>query len=157
MEHWLQLVASIIAGVPRKLHLGLAKEHIAPTSCSIAMHRILPSLFAVIMLASAIGHAIVPEVYAPLIPDVVSAQLANILSVVLEAGIGLLLLFPKTRHLGGLGFMALMIGFLPIHIWELFRENPMIGPMPFTIARVLVQLLLIYAGFRIYRVHTQLP
>ncbi|MEM6265807.1 MAG: hypothetical protein AAGI38_25115, partial [Bacteroidota bacterium] len=110
------------------------------------MKRILPLVLAVILILSAIGHAFAPEFYAPMIPDFIPEGLANIATMVLEAGIGILLLLPTYRHLGGLGFMVLMIGFLPIHTWDMLRETPAIGPPPAPIIRFLFQFVLIYAG-----------
>ena len=88
-----------------------------------------------------------------MIPEFIPELLANVLSVIAEAGIVILLLVPKYRRLGGLGFMLLMIAFLPIHTWDAFRENPAIGPMPAPVIRLVIQFLLIYAGYWIYKSH----
>ena len=90
----------------------------------------LPYLMAFILLSGAAGHLIVPEMYAPMIPPFIPPIVAHGFSVLLGAGLGLLLLIPPTRHLGGLGFMGLMLVFLPIHTWDFFRETPAIGPHP---------------------------
>jgi hypothetical protein len=42
-----------------------------------------------------------------------------------------------------LGIMILMIAFLPIHIIDIFRENPVIGSQVAALIRVPVQLLII--------------
>ncbi len=103
------------------------------------------------LIAGAIGHAIAPEIYAPMIPDFISEKLANYLSIIFEGGIGFFLLSPKYRHLGGLGFMLLMIAFLPIHVWDLVREDPVIKPFFVAMIRVIIQFLMIYGGFWIYK------
>ena len=41
--------------------------------------------------------------------------------------VGVLLFIPKYRHWGGLGFCVLMLAFLPLHIWDLFKEQPAVG------------------------------
>ncbi|MEM0995735.1 MAG: hypothetical protein AAGN35_01590 [Bacteroidota bacterium] len=117
------------------------------------MKKVLPYIFAFIMIAGGIGHIVAPDFYAPLIPDFIPDLLANVLSAIAELGIGVLLLIPKYRHWGGLGFALLMIGFLPLHIWELFREEPVVGPPPAPIIRLVIQLVLIYAGWWLYRVY----
>ena len=72
---------------------------------------------------SAVAHIFFPEFYAELIPDFFPELLANILSAISEAAIGIALLTRKYRYLGGLGFSLLMLAFLPIHVWDLLREK----------------------------------
>ena len=115
------------------------------------MKTILPYILAVFLLVSAGAHAINPEFYELMIPDFISKTLANGLAVVVEAGIGILLLLPQYRKYGGLGFLLLMIAFLPIHVWDLFRETPAIGPSPAPIIRLVLQFVLIYAGWYVFK------
>lgn len=115
------------------------------------MKNILAYLFAAFMLASAMAHFLSPEFYAPMIPDFIPATAANVLAAVTELVVGVLLIVPKYRKWGGLGFAVLMIAFLPIHIWDLFRENPAIGDPPMPIIRVIIQFLLVYASWWIFR------
>ncbi|MDG1296312.1 MAG: hypothetical protein P8P48_04175 [Saprospiraceae bacterium] len=105
---------------------------------------------SVLLLVSAVAHIISPEFYAELIPDFFPENLANILSAISEAAIGIALLTRKYRHLGGLGFSLLMIAFLPIHVWDLLREKSALGQFPIPEIRLLVQLLLIYTGWWLY-------
>ena len=109
------------------------------------------------MISGALGHAFSPEMYTPMIPEFVSTTLAHTLSIILEAGIGVTLLLPKYRRIGGIGFMLLMIAFLPIHVWDVFRETPAIGSSPAPAIRLVIQFVLIYMGywvFKRYRVST---
>ncbi len=115
------------------------------------MKRTLPITFGVILSVSAIAHVLVPDVFNPLIPEFIPALLANILAAIVEGALAVMLFMPKYRHLGGLGFSLLMVAFLPLHIWELFKEEPLVGPEPLTSIRVFIQLALIYLGWRIYR------
>ncbi|MEM6698217.1 MAG: hypothetical protein AAF806_15045 [Bacteroidota bacterium] len=115
------------------------------------MKHILPILLAALMLFSAYNHIVKPDFYAPFIPDFISKDFANISSTILEAIVGIALIIPKYRHWGGLGFALLMIAFLPIHVWDLFKETPAIGSMNAAIIRVLVQFILIYLGWRIWK------
>lgn len=112
----------------------------------------IPSyLFGVLLLVSAVAHIANPGFYAPMIPDFIPEGLANVLTAIVEAGIGILLFLPKYRHWGGLGFFLLMIAFLPIHIWDLTKENPAVGPSPAAEIRLAIQFVLIYAGWWIYK------
>lgn len=115
------------------------------------MRTILPYLLSLLLLAGAVGHIVMPDFYAPLVPPFISVDFANISSTIVEAILGIALLVPKYRHWGGLGFALLMLGFLPLHIWDLFRADPMVGPYPAPIIRLLLQFLLIYAGWWVYQ------
>ncbi len=117
------------------------------------MKKTVPYIFAVIMLIGAVAHVIVPDLYVPLIPVFIPSLIANILAAAAEAVIGVLLILPKYRSLGGLAFSLLMIAFMPLHIWDLLRDDPMIKPYAAAIVRVVIQCFLIYAGWRIYKVN----
>ncbi|GAB5417550.1 MAG: DoxX family membrane protein [Crocinitomicaceae bacterium] len=117
------------------------------------MKKWLPYIFAALLLIGAIAHVVVPEAYLPLIPDFIPSLIANIVAAAAEAVIGVLLLLPKYRAYGGLAFSLLMIAFMPLHIWDLLRDDPMITPYAAAIVRVVIQCFLIYAGWRIYKVN----
>jgi uncharacterized membrane protein len=108
-------------------------------------------LFAFLMLAGAFNHIYAPETYKEFIPNFVPETLANILSTVSEAIVGIALIIPKYRKWGGLGFFILMILFLPIHIWDFTKEIPAIGSKVAATVRITVQLLFIAAGWWIYK------
>ena len=115
------------------------------------MAKILSYIFAVIMLLSAIGHLVAGDAYAPMIPDFIPVLVANIASTIAEGAIGIMLLLPKYRAKGGLVFALLMVAFLPIHVWDLFKEEPAIGSQIGAIIRIPIQFLLIYGGWFIYK------
>lgn len=115
------------------------------------MRKILSYFFAAFLILSAIAHLVKPGVYAPMIPDFIPDNVANILAFITELATGILLVLPKYRKWGGLAFMALMIAFLPIHIWDYTKDLPMMGSKMAAIVRIVVQFLLIYAGWWIYR------
>ncbi len=114
------------------------------------MHLVLAYLFAVLLIVSAVAHIVNPAFYEPLIPDFISSKFANILSFITELAAGVLLILPAYRHWGGLAFMALMIAFMPLHIWDFTKDAPMVGSKNAAIVRIIVQVLLIYAGWWIY-------
>ena len=115
------------------------------------MKNILSYLFGVMMIAGAVGHVLAPHFYAAMIPSFISPTFANILATIVEAAVGVLLFIPKYRHWGGLGFSVLMLAFLPLHIWDLFKEQPAVGPSPAPEIRLVFQFLFIYAGWWIYK------
>ncbi len=114
------------------------------------MRKVLPLLLAALLLFSAAGHLFSPSFYEAMIPPFIPAMLANVLAAVVEAAIGVALIWPKYRKWGGLGFALLMVAFLPIHIWDLVREEPAVGSTLAAAIRLVVQFLLIYAGWWIW-------
>ena len=111
------------------------------------MKKVLPYILAFLMISGGIAHMIMPDFYAPMIPAFIPVGLANLLAAIVELIVGVLLVLPKYRSQGGLLFMGLMIIYLPLHAWDLFRENPAIGPMPIPVIRFIFQFVLIYAGW----------
>ena len=89
--------------------------------------KILLYILAALMLLGAYGHIANPDFYGPMIPAFIPVGFANWASVIVEAAIGIGLIIPATRKLAAWGFFLLMIVFLPIHIWDLFQENPVVG------------------------------
>lgn len=65
-----------------------------------------------------VNHFVNPEFYYPLIPDYLPYHyFLNIISGILEVGLGLLLLVRPYRNLAVAGLIALMILFVPSHIY----------------------------------------
>ncbi len=119
------------------------------------MKRILPILFAAILLLSAVMHVVQPGAYEPLIPPFIPPLLANILATIAEAVVGIALIIPRYRAWGGLGFMMLMIAFLPLHVWDLLKDNPAMGSQQAAAIRLVIQLVLIYAGWWIWKQYSK--
>ena len=112
---------------------------------------VLRYLLAAILLLSAVGHIFAADFYAEMIPEFIPATLANVLAAIVEAVVGFALLLKPYVRWGGLGFMLLMIAFLPIHGWDMLKEEPAIGPPAAAVTRFCIQFILIYAGWWIWR------
>jgi uncharacterized membrane protein len=115
------------------------------------MKKILTYFFAAIMFLSGIMHIISPEAYDAMIPSFIPSFLANILAALAELAIGILLVIPHYRKWGGLAFTALMVAFLPIHIWDVVRDDPVMGSTGAALIRLAIQFVLIWAGWWISR------
>lgn len=115
------------------------------------MKKILAYLFGGILILSAVNHIFAPDTYSAMIPSFVTPLLANVLAAIAELAIGIALFIPRFRAWGALLFTGLMLAFLPIHVWDLVRENPAIGEPPAPIIRLAVQLLVIYLGYWLYK------
>ena len=108
------------------------------------------------MIFGAIGHVATPEMYTELIPDFIPEFAANLLAAIAETAVGLALIVPPFRKYAGIAFMALMIAFLPIHVWDMLKDQPFIGSKTIALFRIGVQIIMIYAGWWIYKKHENL-
>ena len=115
------------------------------------MKKIIPIVLGVAMILGAVGHVVSPEMYSELIPSFISEFIAHLLAIIAEGAIGISLLIPKFRKYGGLAFMALMIVFLPVHVWDMFKDEPFIGTKTIAAVRIAIQLLMIYTGWWVYQ------
>lgn len=82
-------------------------------------------------------------------PDWFPKRLANAAGGIAEIIIGILILVPKTKHLGIWLALALMVVFLPLHIWDLTKVKPAVGSHWGAAIRLLIQFALI--GWLYYR------
>ena len=112
------------------------------------------ALIAVWMLVGAYGHFVHPEFFYPLVPDFLPKWEVVILSGIPELLIGLGVLYPRTRALAGLSFSLLCVAFLPLHLWDLVRENPAITPYGVAVFRVFLQFFLIWVGWKVWQTRT---
>jgi uncharacterized membrane protein len=115
------------------------------------MKKIILIFIATAMILGAVGHVAYPEMYSALIPSFIPEFIAHLFAIIAEVAIGLALIIPKFRKYGGLGFMILMIIFLPIHAWDMLKEEHFIGTKTIALVRIAVQGVMIYAGWWIYK------
>ena len=108
-------------------------------------------LIAIWMLFGGVAHFLKPEFFYAIVPDFLPKWEVVILSGIPEIMIGLGVLWPKTRPLAGLCFALLCLAFLPLHIWDLFRDNPAITPFPAAVFRVFLQFFLMWIGWRLWQ------
>lgn len=107
-------------------------------------------LFAIFMAYAGIQHLINPNFYAPFVPAFLPFSMAIIyISGIVEILLGLMLLIPKYVKIGAYGIMLLMFAFLPIHIWDVFLDNPAIGSHQAALIRLPVQFIFIAIAWKI--------
>ena len=104
---------------------------------------ILRTALGVLMILGGIAHFLKPELYAPFIPDAMPLRLVNCLVGVLELSLGVGVFFPRYRSKAMLGIFILMIGFLPLHAADAFRDDPAIGSKLLAYVRLPFQFVLI--------------
>lgn len=110
---------------------------------------VLTFIVALILIAGGIGHQLSPETTGGMIPEFIPKALAHGIATVVELGIGVMVLIPKTRRLGLIGFSVLMLVFLPIHVVDLLQETPVIGSKMAAWIRLAVQFVFIGLGWRL--------
>ncbi len=81
----------------------------------------LTFLFGAFMIFGGVNHFIKPEMYFPFIPDFFPKEVTNTLAGVAEIVLGVGIFIPRFRHQAAVGILILMCGFLPLHIWDVFR------------------------------------
>lgn len=95
------------------------------------------------MIFGGVNHFIKPEMYAPFIPAFLPNQFINYLSGILEIVCGVGVFIPPFRRWAAWGILAMMLLFLPLHIWDVFREKPAIGKHEVALIRLPIQFVLI--------------
>ncbi|MGB3627623.1 MAG: hypothetical protein WA989_17475, partial [Henriciella sp.] len=110
------------------------------------MEWIAAALIAAWMLIGGALHLFVPAPFFAIVPDWMPELWVVWLSGLIELAIGIAVLIPRTRALAGLAFAGLCLGYLPLHVWDFFRADP-VFPVPWGAgARIMVQLALIGLG-----------
>ena len=104
----------------------------------------LTILFGVFMIVGGINHFLKPAMYFPFIPNFLPKNATNYATGILEVALGIGVFLPQFRHRAAQGIFLLMCIFLPLHIWDVFRDSPAIGNHTLALIRVPVQFLLIY-------------
>ena len=108
------------------------------------MALILSLLLGLFMLWGGVLHFLRPAFYLPFVPAFLPFRAAAIpVSGALEILLGLAVLVPRTRSLAGWGLPALMVAYLPIHLWDVFRSHPAIGSHRAAMVRLPFQFLFI--------------
>ena len=107
----------------------------------------LTFLFGAFMIFGGVNHFRNPAMYLLFVPDFLPAALVNQVSGVLEIVLGLGVFIPQFRQRAAYGIFLLMLVFLPLHLWDVFREKPAIGSHEAALIRLPVQFLFILIGW----------
>lgn len=107
----------------------------------------LSVLVALVMIGGGAAHLLAPAGFAALVPPFLPATPVILATGVLQIVIGIAALVPATRARAGLAFAALCLAYLPLHLWDFFRPDPVFAPPVAASIRVTVQLLFIWAGY----------
>lgn len=106
--------------------------------------KILKILLALFIIYAGVQHFVKPTFYHVFVPDFLPFKMTIIyLSGIIEIVLGVLLLLPKYARLGATGIFWLMIIFLPIHVWDVFSDQPAIGSTEAAMIRLPIQFVFI--------------
>jgi uncharacterized membrane protein len=111
----------------------------------------LTGVVAFVMIGGGVAHLLAPMGFAPLVPSFLPAVTVILAAGVVQIGIGLAAVWPKTRALGALSFALLCAAYLPLHLWDYVRPDPVFAPPVAATIRVVVQGLFIWAGVALWR------
>ncbi len=104
---------------------------------------ILTIVFGIFMILGGVAHFLNPEYYNEFIPDFLSEVVVNYASGLLEVALGVGCFLPAYRSKATLGILILMIAFLPLHVWDVFKESPAMGSHTAALIRLPLQVVLI--------------
>jgi len=111
---------------------------------------ILSCLLALFLFAGGVTHIVNPTVFDGFIPGFIPNQPAHILAAIAELSTAIALIIPRFRAYGGLMAAALCAAYMPFHVWDLFRPDPVIAPLWAAMLRVVVQLGFIALGLALW-------
>ena len=111
---------------------------------------VLKIIFAIFMIYAGVQHFLKPDFFVPFVPKFLPLETEIVyISGVFEIGFGLLLFFKKYTKIAALGIFVLLLLFLPIHIWDVISETPVIGNKTAAWIRLPIQFLLIFLIWKI--------
>ncbi|OSY87245.1 hypothetical protein WH52_12340 [Tenacibaculum holothuriorum] len=112
---------------------------------------ILKILLAIFLIYGGFNHFNNPEFYNGFIPNFLPKLAVNYISGIIEILLGIGLFIKGYEKKSAYGIFLLMIAFMPIHIWDAFKEIPAIGSKTAAYIRIIVQLLFIGWTLVIYK------
>lgn len=111
---------------------------------------ILKIIFGVFFCYAGFMHFKKPIFFNGFIPDFLPKLIVNYIFGVIEFILGIGLFFKLSEKNAAYGIFLLMILFLPIHIWDVFKEKPAIGSKKLAMIRIPIQLLFMYISYLLY-------
>lgn len=114
-------------------------------------------ILALFIIYAGAQHFVAPDFFAKVVPPFLSDFTLPIvyISGVIEIAIGLLMLTNKYQYIGAAAFMWLMLSFLPLHIWDVFAENPFTGNQQNALIRLTMQFVLIALPWKLQRLYAK--
>ncbi|MBI1286369.1 MAG: hypothetical protein GC178_02215 [Flavobacteriales bacterium] len=115
------------------------------------MKKVGTIVFGLLMIVAGAMHFIMPHMYDPFMSDFLPKLAVNYVTGVVEMLVGLAMFFPASRSRASLLILVMMIAFLPLHITDIFRENPAIGSHMAAYIRLPIQFLLVFLAYKLWQ------
>lgn len=112
---------------------------------------ILTFLFGAFMIFGGVNHFLKPAIYLAFIPNFLPGEAINYLSGIAEIIVGIGVFIPKFRSLSTLGILIMMLIFLPLHVIDVFKEQPAVGSHQAALVRLPLQFVLIFWAWFIHK------
>jgi uncharacterized membrane protein len=120
------------------------------------MRYLFIGIVALVMIAGGLGHLLQPTYFAAFVPSGWPVQAILVSTGVLQIGIGLAVLWPRYRGMAALAFALLCLAYVPLHVWDFFRVQPVFAPVSAAWIRLAVQVGFIAVGLALWRQQTNL-
>jgi uncharacterized membrane protein len=101
-------------------------------------------IMSAILILGGITHFTHPEVSSGLIPDFLPKNLVHYFIGVFEILLGVGVWLKGYRQKALMGITILMLLFLPLHVIDLFRAEPVLGSTTAATIRLFIQFILIF-------------
>ena len=111
---------------------------------------ILRIIFGVFFTYAGFMHFKKPKFFNGFIPQFLPKLAINYVFGFIEFVLGISIFFNQTAKNAAVGSFILMILFLPIHILDVTKKQPVIGSKKLAIIRIPIQFLLMYLSYLIY-------
>ncbi len=111
-------------------------------------------LLAVLMMVAGVYHLWNPKFYLPIVPSFLPFPVAIVyLSGIVELSLGIVTLFLNQKYTkyGLFGIFVLMVIFLPLHITDALKDQPVIGSHTMAYFRLFFQFVLIWLSWKSYK------
>ena len=123
---------------------------------SLKIWSVLKIVFALFMIYAGVQHFLKPDFFVPFVPKFLPFKLAVVyISGIFEIGFGMLLFFKKYAKMAALGIFVLLLLFLPIHIWDVISETPVIGNKTAAWIRLPIQFILLFLIWKIKNISAE--
>ena len=123
---------------------------------SLKIWSVLKIVFALFMIYAGVQHFLKPDFFVPFVPQFLPFKMAVVyISGVFEIGFGMLLFFKKYAKIAALGIFVLLLLFLPIHIWDVISETPVIGSKTAAWIRLPIQFILLFLIWKIKNISAE--
>jgi len=112
---------------------------------------LLVAVVVLVMGGGGLAHLVIPNTFAGFVFEPLPALLVVYLTGLMQIGVAAMAMVRPTRHVAGLVFAAICLAYVPLHVWDFFRLDPVISPHAAVAARLALQVAFIWIGVTLWR------